>query len=117
MSILFFFGFCNVSSDKQDTEDILQSCALVLRQIVMADKVFQTEKKCSGFSCAEKFSVKLSPKQLPQMSILEPYFILPNHKTSVGYRRKLQNSTEDFRSVTLKTVVLFALFSQSLVRN
>ena len=90
MSILFFFGFRNVSLDKQDTEDILQSCALVLMQIVMANDVFQTAKKCSGFSCAEKFSVKLSPKQLPQMSILEPYFILPNHKTSLGYRRKLQ---------------------------
>ena len=50
MSILFFFGFCNVSSDKQDTEDILRSCALVLRQIVMVDKVFQTEKKINALA-------------------------------------------------------------------
>ena len=111
MSILFFFGFCNVSLDKQDTEGILQSCALVLMQIVMANNLFQTEKKRSGFSCADKFSVRLSPKQLPQMSILEACSLLHNHQTPVGYSCKLQKSTEDFRSVMLKNIVPFAPFS------
>ena len=85
MSILYFKGECNGSSDKQYTEDILRSEASFFMQIEMEDNVFKTKKNYYGISCEWNFSVKLSRNKVNQMSILLSGLLLDESLTSLGY--------------------------------
>ena len=113
MSILFFFGFHNVSLDKQDTGDILQSCASVLMQIIMADNIicFRLRKNALASRALKNFWWNLHQCNYDKWAFSKHirFYLTTKHLWFTAANCK--NSTKDFRSVTLKTLVLFALFS------